>query len=151
MLGKTAGGLFWMYRYLERSENTARLIDAGFRMALTGSSAAEDEWSSILTTTGMKQAYLEVHDGFNTDTVIDFMLRDRSNPSSVMSLVNAARNNARMVRTALTREVWEATNEAWLTLKDLLSRAGGGAGPARRARHDPASQWPGARGRCTAR
>ena len=53
-LGKTAGGLFWMYRYLERSENTARLIDAGFRMSLTRSSTAEDEWSSVLTTGGVK-------------------------------------------------------------------------------------------------
>ncbi len=50
MLGKTAGGLFWMFRFLERSENTARLVDAGFRIALTRSAAAEAEWASVIGT-----------------------------------------------------------------------------------------------------
>ena len=122
MLGKTARGLFWMFRYLERSENTARLVDAGFRIALTRSAAASDEWSSIVTTAGVREAYLEKHSQFAAAPVIDFLLRDRSNSSSVMSVVDAARANARMVRTALTREVWEATNECWITLKDLLAR-----------------------------
>ena len=49
MLGRTAGGLYWMFRYLERSENTARMIEAGQRIALTRSSESEDEWSSVLT------------------------------------------------------------------------------------------------------
>jgi uncharacterized alpha-E superfamily protein len=121
MLGKTAGGIFWMFRYLERSENTARLIDAGFRMSLTRSLAGEDEWSSVLTTAGTRNAYFERHDAIDPGNVIDFMLRDRSNPSSVMAVIDGARNNARLVRTALTREVWEATNEGWFNLKKLLS------------------------------
>ncbi len=122
MLGKTAGGLFWMFRYLERSENTARLVDAGFHIALTRSMAAEDEWASVVTTAGVKEAFLERHDQFTAASVIDFLLRDRANSSSVMSIIDAARNNARLVRTALTREVWEATNECWITLKDTLAR-----------------------------
>ena len=122
MLGKTAGGLFWMFRYLERSENTARLIEAGFRMSLTRSSEAKDEWKSVLTTSGAYHDYLSTHGDVDAATVIDFMLRDRSNPSSVLSVIANARNNARMVRTALTREVWEATNDCWITLKDLLSQ-----------------------------
>ncbi len=121
MLGKTAGGLFWMFRYLERSENTARLLDAGFRIALTRSLSAEDEWASVVTTAGGKQAYGEKHAQFTAANVIDFLLRDRANPSSVMSVIEAARNNARLVRTALTREVWEAVNESWMTLKALLA------------------------------
>ncbi|MEX1034680.1 MAG: alpha-E domain-containing protein [Sneathiella sp.] len=121
MLGKTAGGLFWMFRFLERSENTARLLDAGFRIALTRSSAAENEWASVVATAGSKQAYKEKYDQYLARHVIDFLLRDKSNPSSVWSVIDGARNNARMVRTALTREVWEATNECWITLKDLLS------------------------------
>ena len=52
MLGKTAGGLYWMFRFLERSENTARLLEAGFRMALTRSSDAESEWKSVVSTSG---------------------------------------------------------------------------------------------------
>lgn len=121
MLGKTAGGLFWMFRYLERCENNARLLNAGFRIALTRSSTAESEWKSILTTAGSLEDYDARHDGYESAKVIDFMLRDPTNPSSVISTMKEARDNARLVRTALTREVWEATNESWITLKKLLS------------------------------
>ncbi|WP_373488811.1 alpha-E domain-containing protein [Blastomonas sp.] len=120
MLGKTAGGLFWMQRYLERSENVARLIDAGFRIALTRSEAAEDEWTSVLTTAGVRKAYRAKYDKVDGSSVINFLLRDKANPSSVLSVIEGARNNARLVRTALTREVWEATNECWMTVKEAL-------------------------------
>lgn len=122
MLGKTAGGLFWMFRYLERSENTTRLLDAGFRIALTRSEAAANEWTSVVTTAGALAAYNEHYEDVNGPSVVDFLLRDRRNPSSVLSVVEAARNNARLVRTALTREVWEATNECWMTLSQILGR-----------------------------
>lgn len=120
MLGKTAGGLFWMQRYLERSENIARLVDAGFRIALTRSAAADDEWGSVLSTAGARQAYAARYDKVEGSSVINFLLRDKTYPSSVLSVIESARNNARMVRTALTREVWEATNECWMTLKEKL-------------------------------
>lgn len=122
MLGKTAGGLFWMFRYLERSENNARLLDAGFRIALTRSASASEEWKSVLRTTGAVTEYDVRHDVYESRKVIDFLLRDPANPSSVISIMKAARDNARLVRTALTREAWEATNEAWMTLKELLDQ-----------------------------
>ena len=122
LLGKTAGGLFWMFRLLERSENTARLLDAGFRIALTRSDAAQEEWNSILTTTGTQDIYFRNHERADGKHVIDFLLRDKSNPSSVLSTIEAARNNARAVRASLTREVWEATNIAWLTLREILGK-----------------------------
>lgn len=122
MLGKTAGGLFWMFRYLERAENTARLLEAGWHIALTRSGGSSNEWQSILTTAGMDKAYLAKHESFDANYVINFMLRDKDNPSSVMSVITSARNNARLVRTALSSEVWEATNECWMVLKDLLAK-----------------------------
>ena len=122
MLGKTAGGLYWMFRYLERSENNARLVEAGFRIALTRSAAAEDEWMSVIQTAGVQTGFLERHETADASTVTDYLLRDKANPSSVISVIESARNNARLVRTALTREVWEATNECWLALKDALAR-----------------------------
>lgn len=122
MLSKTAGGLFWMFRYLERNENNARLLDAGFRIALTRSATAQSEWKSVLTTAGTIDDYLARYDIFNSVHAIDFMLRDPTNPASVISTMKAARNNARLVRTALTREVWEATNESWISMKKLLSK-----------------------------
>lgn len=122
MLGKTAGGLFWMLRYMERTENTARMIDAGLRISLTKSSAAESEWKSILTATGLLTAYTEGHDSIQGKQVIDFLLRDKTNSGSVISAVETARMNARLVRTALTREVFEAVNECWITLNEILAQ-----------------------------
>jgi len=111
-----------MFRYLERSENVARLLDAGFRIALTRSESADQEWASILSTIDAREAYDAQHDGYAAGAVINFLLRDTSGPTSVLSMAEAARTNAREVRTALTREVFEATNENYLNLKDLLAR-----------------------------
>lgn len=120
MLGKTAGGLYWMFRCLERSENTARLIEAGFRIALTRSSDTASDWKSVVTTAGVRPAYDAIYDEYTAENVVDYLIRDPSNPSSVMSSVQSARTNARMVRTALTTEVWEAVNENWMGMKDAL-------------------------------
>ena len=123
MLGKTAGGLFWMFRYLERSENTARLIEAGQHIALTQSKTAGDEWAGVLKSAGTYAGYVDHHgeDVFR-DQAIDWMLRARENPSSVLNMAEKARENGKLVRTALTREVWEAVNENWLSLRDALAR-----------------------------
>lgn len=122
MLGKTAGGLFWMFRYLERSENAARLLEAGWRMALTRSDSADTEWESVLTTVGARAAYNQHYDNYDAGNVINFLLRDKENPGSILSMLEQARNNARLVRTALSREVWESTNECWMTMKSDLAR-----------------------------
>jgi uncharacterized alpha-E superfamily protein len=122
MLGRTANGLYWMFRYIERAENIARLVDAGLRMALTRSGAAEEDWDGVLQSAGVREAYDEGHGKLTGTDAIDYLLRDTSNPSSVMSCIDYGRNNARMVRTALTRETWEATNECWIELKALLGK-----------------------------
>lgn len=120
LLGRTANGLYWMNRYMERAENVARLVDTGLYMALTRVEGAGDDWSSILLSAGVESAFRQQYQEVNAGTVLDFMLRDKSNPSSVISAVETARNNGRMVRTALTREAWEALNDAWMTLSDIL-------------------------------
>lgn len=122
MLGKTANGLFWMYRYLERAENTARLIETGQRIALTRLHESDDEWRSIMQTAAMCDGYDASYDSITKDNAIDWMLRARENPASVLSSLAAARHNARLVRTALTHEVWEAMNGAHMRIKDLLAR-----------------------------
>ena len=123
MLGRVANGIFWMYRYLERAENTARLLAAGHRMALTrGADAATEEWRSVLTTLGLLKSYEAQHDDFAGAHVCDFVLRGRANPESVMAMFERARLNARTCRSAITLEVWEAVNESWMILRDLLAR-----------------------------
>jgi uncharacterized alpha-E superfamily protein len=123
MLGRVANGIFWMYRYLERAENTARLLAAGHRMSLTrGTDAATEEWRSVLTTLGQFNAYRTNWDDFAGAHVCDFVLRGKTNPLSVVSMLERARTNARSCRSALTLEVWEAVNEGWMNLRDLLAR-----------------------------
>jgi uncharacterized alpha-E superfamily protein len=113
-----------MARYLERAENTARLLDAGFRMALTRDVlTAEAEWRSVIATVGQTIAFEAVHgQSYTGDKVWNFLLRDKANPGSVVAMIEGARTNARSVRTALTREVWEAVNESWMLLSEWLAR-----------------------------
>lgn len=122
MLGKTAGGLFWMARYLERAENTARLLETGQRMALTRQSAGGGEWTSVLQTAGVLAGFEAKHDAINNDSAINWMLRDEDNPSSVRSVIKQTRDNAKLVRTALTYEVWSAINAAWMRIDEQLKR-----------------------------
>ena len=123
MLGRVANGIFWMYRYLERADNTTRLLAAGHRMALIrGTDAATEEWRSVLTTLGLLQAYLAHNDGFVGAQVCDFVLRSRDNEQSVLAMLDRARVNARTCRSAITREVWESVNEGWMQLRHLLGR-----------------------------
>ena len=122
MLGRTANGLYWMFRYIERAENIARLIDAGMRVSLTRAGSSDEDWDGVLQSAGVRDEFAEVHDKMTAANAIDYLLRDTANPSSVMSCIDSGRNNARMVRTALTRETWEATNECWIELKQLLGR-----------------------------
>ncbi len=122
MLGKTAGGLYWMFRFLERAENTARLVEAGFRIALTRSQDSSTEWESVVTTAGVCDPFRKKHEGFTASDVIDFLLRDKDNASSVYSVTKSARDNARLVRTALTAEVWTAVNDNWMTIQELLKK-----------------------------
>lgn len=121
LLGRTANGLFWMHRYIERAENMARLVDAGQRMALTRLGDSSDEWASVVLSSGVDATFKEKHDEYTAQTVSDFLLRDMDNPSSVMASIETARLNARMVRTALSRESWESLNEAWMSLKRILA------------------------------
>jgi uncharacterized alpha-E superfamily protein len=121
LLGRTANGLYWMNRYIERTENMARLLDAGLRMALTRSASSSDEWQSVLLSAGVEQAFFLRHAQVTAETVSDFILRDPTNASSVMSSMEIARTNARMVRTALTRETWESINEGWMAMKRRLA------------------------------
>ena len=122
MLGKTANGLTWMSRYIERAENTARLIEAGLRMSMVSAQAAQSEWGAVVAAAGVGDAYRARHgERFEADAVVDFLLRDPANPSSALTVLEAARTNARMVRTAITREVWEAINDEWLDVRAALA------------------------------
>lgn len=123
MLGKTANALFWMFRYLERVENTARLLDAGVRMALTRDLvSAEEEWRSVIHTAGFRAAYEARHGTYTGIQAWNFLLRDRDNPGNVLAMMGRVRSNARTARNAISRELWEVVNESWMQISELLSR-----------------------------
>ncbi len=123
MLGRTANGLFWMFRYLERAENTARMLDAGLRMALTRDLvSAEEEWRSVIATAGFRYDYERKHGTYTGVQVWNFILRDKDNPGNIMEIFDRVRNNARTARNAISGELWEAVNESWMEIRDFLAR-----------------------------
>lgn len=125
MLARTADDLFWLSRYMERAENMGRLVEVGYRIALMPRNVAEykEEWRSTLVSAGCETGFHAKHDEYTTEAVIDYLLLDPDNPSSVYSCLATARNKARAVRTALTREMWESLNATWLELSSAKPRS----------------------------
>ncbi len=108
-----------MSRYLERSDNVARLIQAGVDISAGTPSDPAEAWRSVLTAAGVPDDTIS-RNAPTAEAVINHMLCDADNPASVRSMMTQARSNGRMVRTALSREAWEALNDAWLTVEALL-------------------------------
>lgn len=118
MLSRTADSLFWLARYIERAENTARLIEMGRWMRTTPSEAASaSPWPSIMSAAGLAPKEPLTLD--DQRAVIFYLLMDPANSSSVFSCFEQARANARAARAALTVEMWEAVNDAWIELRAL--------------------------------
>jgi uncharacterized alpha-E superfamily protein len=119
MLSRTADHLFWMARYTERAENTARMLDVSLQTSLLPQSEASVEllWRGMLGICELQPQYEARYPSLAQQSVLDFMTRDPSNPSSIASCLNAARENARAVRGTLTTEVWETINATWLEMK----------------------------------
>ncbi|HSV69140.1 MAG TPA: alpha-E domain-containing protein [Methylibium sp.] len=123
MLSRTADHLYWMARYTERAENTARMLDINYQMSLLPQSSeqAEQGWRGMLSISELTGEFLRRHSGVNPREVMDFMVRDESNASSIHSCLRAARENARAVRGTLTTEVWETANTTWLEFMRLIA------------------------------
>jgi len=122
MLSRTADHLFWMARYMERAENTARMLDVNYQTSLLPQSAdaAENGWRGLLSISELTADYSERHGAITPKKVMDYMVSDERNPSSIYSCLMAARENARAVRGALTTEVWETQNQTWLEFQRML-------------------------------
>jgi uncharacterized alpha-E superfamily protein len=119
MLSRTADCLFWLARYVERADNVARTLLVSHRMASMARSLGDpgDEWRSTLVAVGCEPGYLAKHGPVSPEAVIDYLVRDLDNSSSILACLETARRNARAVRTALTVDMWEALNETWLDLR----------------------------------
>ena len=122
MLSRTADHLFWMSRYTERAENTARMLDVNYQTSLLPQSAgvARVGWQGLLSISELLPAYNAKHGDIAQNDVMEFMVKDEENPSSIISCLRAARENARAVRGSLTTEAWETQNQTWLEAKRML-------------------------------
>ncbi len=122
MLSRTADHLYWMARYIERAENTARMLDVNLSTSLLPQSAraAESGWRAMLSISELLPQFDAKYPLLSRREVIDFMVRDPDNTSSIYCCLQAARENARAVRGSLTTEVWETHNDTWLGLQKLL-------------------------------
>jgi uncharacterized alpha-E superfamily protein len=118
MLSRTADNLYWLSRYTERADLVARILDASTRIASLPSSfgGERNEWESAVAVAGDPELFRELYSATNEHTVRDFLAFSPDNPSSIRNCIETARNSARAVRTALTTQMWEVINSAWLEL-----------------------------------
>jgi uncharacterized alpha-E superfamily protein len=123
MLSRTADHLFWMARYIERAENTARMLDVNVTTSLLplSSEAAERGWRAMLSISELQPAFVTRFSTLTARDVLEFMVRDPHNASSICCCLQAARENARAVRGTLTTDVWETNNDTWLQLQAHLT------------------------------
>jgi uncharacterized alpha-E superfamily protein len=121
MLSRVASSLYWMSRYVERAENTARVLDVTWRMSLLvkEQSLQDQEWFAPLNITGTLFPFAGRHSEVCAREVLHFMALDPENPSSIHSCARHARENARAVRGAITSEMWEVLNSTWLEMQQM--------------------------------
>ena len=120
MLSRTADHLFWMARYSERAENLARLLDVTWQLSLVPQDRQEERqnWNAVIVLNSLEIAFAKRFKVPDAQSVLHFMVRDESNPSSIYSCLRAARENAHAVRGTLTAEMWETINATWIEVRD---------------------------------
>ena len=123
MLSRTADHLYWMARYMERAENTARMLDVNYQTSLLPQTAddAEKGWKGLLSISELSGDFASRYGKVTASNVMEFMVSDPDNGSSIRSCLMAARENARAVRGTLTTEVWETQNQTWLEFQRMVA------------------------------
>jgi uncharacterized alpha-E superfamily protein len=120
MLSRVANSLYWMSRYVERAENTARLVDVNLQLMLDASKlddkAIAGYWDPILQSTGDDERFAELYEKVSGRSVTEFLVFNTSNANSILSSIIQARENARTVRDQITAELWEELNRLYLFL-----------------------------------
>lgn len=122
MLSRTADHLYWMARYIERAENLARVMDVTYGMSLFPHAIQSEEalWHPAMEIAGDLEQFSEKYGVFSTANVIRYLILDQENPSSIVSALDSARENARAVRVAMSYEMWEGVNSLWLEMHQRL-------------------------------
>jgi uncharacterized alpha-E superfamily protein len=119
MLSRTADQLYWMARYVERAENIARILDVSYRMSLMPEESREglSIWGSAVQIGGNWDEFDGRYGTVNRQNVIRYLALDSENTSSIVSCIQAARENARALRGCITTEMFESLNATWIDLR----------------------------------
>lgn len=118
MLARAAQNLYWMARYLERAENTARLINSTTDVLLDLPHGATLGWNTLIKVVGLDDLFNKQYTQAHEESIMKFMIEDEQNPSSILSCVKYARENTRTLRELLPEELWECINSLYLYLRD---------------------------------
>jgi uncharacterized alpha-E superfamily protein len=127
MLSRVAETIYWIGRYVERAENTARLLDVSLRSSRELATSfhldeeSPGELALILVATGEREEYQRRYGAVTEDGLATFLVVDRDNPNSVVSCLSAARGSARGVRESISSEMWEELNRAYLSFHRATS------------------------------
>jgi uncharacterized alpha-E superfamily protein len=127
MLSRTADNLFWMARYIERAENTARVLGVAHLNSLLPADMAGPEahlWYAPLNITGSAGSFQTRMYEIEAHAVSRYLALDPDNPSSIYTSLGLARENARAVRGAITSEMWEIINSTWLEFTRMSKTVG---------------------------
>jgi len=126
MLSRVANSLYWMSRYVERAENTVRLVDVNLQLMLDfrnqDDRAVIEHWLPIVQSTGDEERFGVLHPKATGPAVTEFLVFQADNPNSIVSSITQARENARMVRDQVSADVWEELNRLYLFLHSSRSR-----------------------------
>jgi len=118
MLSRTGESFFWIGRYIERAEYTARFTDVHYHL-LTEIANQDDQvntWKQYLDGTGEYQLFTKLYDGIGTSSVLEFLTISQHNPNSLVNLISAARANARGIQDQVSSEIWHFINDFYLSL-----------------------------------
>ncbi len=133
MLSRVADSLYWMSRYIERAENIARLLDVNLQLLLDFEEVDDDKlkghWEPVIRAAGEEELFYELYDTADSQSVTEFLTFDRQNPSSIISCMLMARENARMIRDQISTEMWQCLNETYLFLKSNNAKQVWESGP----------------------
>lgn len=121
MLSRVADSIYWMNRYVERAENIARFIDVNLTLLLDSPIGTSQQWKPLVMTTGDLPIFEERYGEANADNVIRFLTFDRAYPNSIISCLNAARENARSVREIISSEMWQQINAFYHFVNDAAN------------------------------
>lgn len=129
MLSRAAEAIYWMNRYIERAENTARLLDVDLQLMLDSPTPPPDPWVTLLDTSGDYGRFQERFRTMSGENVVVFLTFDTENPNSIISCLRMARENARSIRDIISTEMWEQVNKFYLMVNAAASVCGVIAAP----------------------